>query len=50
MPAALQNIQNNKYIITDIYKDKLPCIFAQKLFHYVKAAEMMSVYNQLIVA
>ncbi len=47
--SVLQNIQKNKYIITDVYKGKLLWIFAQKLFWHTKAAEMMSVYNQLII-
>lgn len=47
--AALQNIQNNKYIMINTYKDKFSYIFTQKLFHHIKAAEIMSVYNQLII-
>ena len=43
--SVLWNIQKNKYIMTDVYKDKSLQVFAQKLFWHTKAAEMTSVYN-----
>jgi len=49
-PSALRNIQENKYTMADAYKGKSPRVFAQELFRHAKAAEMTSVYNQLVVA
>ncbi len=36
--------------MADAYKGKSPRVFAQELFRHAKAAEMTSVYNQLVVA
>ena len=47
---ALHALQVEKYTIADARERKSPRIYAQSLFRHAKAAQMTSVYNQLMIA
>ena len=47
--AALNFIQSTKYTLQDARMQKNFRVFAQNLFRHVKAASLISIYNQLIL-
>lgn len=49
-PAALSAIQNAKYTLEDARRNKDPRTFAQDIFRHAKAANLVSVHNQLSMA
>ncbi len=47
---ALRALQIEKYMATDAQDGKNPRIYVQAIFRHARAAQMTSIYNQLMIA